>query len=334
MNKLFPILLSSLFLIISCREYSPVFYDRSANPPTVTQLKNLNEQFNTNIYSLAFLSPSHLLAGGDSGVIHQIKIPFQLTSSFYPAGHNGRIVNILCYDSTSMIIQNSSSGLFYSSNKGNTWSNISDSLNPDGISSVYLIGKKLFIGTYQGLIYRSSIDGSNFQLVGNLIRPITSFTASDSTVLFAGTWSDGVYRIDISSNSISQISAGLLNRYILSLHCDGQGNLFAGTYNGGIYLIKNGSSHWQNYSAFIDSISINSIATDLKSAVFAISDRKLFGFKYGLINFESELDNSNLLFNFITYNSNNIYIGTTNGIYFCSTSNQSKIKNQSKYNGF
>jgi photosystem II stability/assembly factor-like uncharacterized protein len=82
---------------------------------------------------------------------------------------------------------------------------------------------------------------------GNFVGDVRDFAVSD-TILFAGTWDDGVIRTTDNGTNWTLVNAGITDINVLSLAVDPNGlggmNIFAGTLFGGVFLSTNNGTNW------------------------------------------------------------------------------------------
>jgi len=186
------------------------------------------------------------------------------------------------------------SGLFYSDDGGQTWTDAMVDLsggmggapdgNPDGFAQIYAITEDilgtLFISANNGDVYRSFDRGVTWQRAKQLPMgsATTAFTLeADPTLpgtLYAGTFGDSLYvTTDFAETWARPDGDGLGNGYIFDIEIDPlSGNLFVGTAQG-IYYSPNGGDDWTGLnSAFpIPAVppEIRNIAFDSNGAFFA-----------------------------------------------------------------
>lgn len=131
--------------------------------------------------------------------------------------------------------------LFRSTDSGNSWNNINDSLP---ITAVVTSGKNLFATKDYGEILRSTDNGATWTVVSNdlylkILKTITVFNNN----LFIGTENYGVYRSTNNGGNWSAVNYGLANinssNFIIS-----KANLFVGTEHQGVFRSTNNGSNW------------------------------------------------------------------------------------------
>jgi uncharacterized repeat protein (TIGR01451 family) len=186
------------------------------------------------------------------------------------------------------------SGLFYSDDGGQTWTDAQVDLsggmggapdgNPDGFAQIYAITEDilgtLFISANNGDVYRSFDRGVTWQKAKQLPMgsATTAFTLeADPTrpgTLYAGTFGDSLYvTTDFAETWSRPEGNGLGSGYIFDIEIDPlSGNLFVGTAQG-IYYSPNGGDDWTGLnSAFpIPTVppEVRNIAFDSNGAFFA-----------------------------------------------------------------
>jgi len=186
------------------------------------------------------------------------------------------------------------SGLFYSDDGGQTWTDAQVDLSggmggspdgiPDGFAQIYAISEDilgtLFISANNGDVYRSFDRGATWQKAKQLPMGSadTAFALeADPTLpgtLYAGTFGDSLYvTTDFGETWNRPDGNGLGSGYIFDIETDPQsGNLFVGTAQG-IYYSPDGGDNWTGLnSAFpIPAVppEVRNIAFDSNGAFFA-----------------------------------------------------------------
>lgn len=312
------ILLLSIMLF-GCRELESDALINSTDQIGILELKSINNRFHHQIFSIAQLTPTVLLAGGDTGRMFKISTSTENFESYSPLGEAGNIIALQAADSLKIVLLNSNSEIGFSTDGGFNWQNWTGNLDSIIILALYhqTSTKYFYIGTSNGLIYRRSFADTCWNQITNLYRPVTSFTSFDSMTLYAGTWSSGVFKINLQTYLGERISSGLLNPYIQSLHAGMNNKLFAGSYGGGVFCSSNMGISWYNYSKVFDTCNITGINTTSNNDLIASTTSKLYFIKNNsTMASVGIVDSTNILINALFIGNNDlIYVGTNEGIF-------------------
>ena len=309
-----------LFILINgCREFDSDVRINQTDQSGVLELISINNQFRDEIFSIAQLTPTALLAGSDSGRIFKIS-PSTGTVELYSSYEgSGYIIAVQPADSSVVVLLNSNSEVGISKNGGLSWTNWSGNFGPKIILTLYYYfsTQYFYIGTTDGLIYKRSLADTNWSPVTNLYRPVTSFTSPDSISLYAGTWSSGIFKINLGTKLIEGVNSGLLNPYIQMLHAGRNNKLFAATYGSGVFCSSNNGISWSNYSNIIDTCKIIHISTNSNNDLIATTNAELYIIKNNPTLYSNGIFySSDILINTLLVDINdNIYIGANNGVF-------------------
>jgi photosystem II stability/assembly factor-like uncharacterized protein len=100
---------------------------------------------------------------------------------------------------------------------------------------------------------------------GNFVGFVRCFAVSD-TILFAGTWDDGVICTTDNGTNWTFINNGIADINVLSLTAGPNGsggvNIFAGTLFGGVYLSTNNGTSWIPVNNGLTGIGVHALAVD------------------------------------------------------------------------
>lgn len=130
--------------------------------------------------------------------------------------------------------------IYYSSNKGLTWSSLTTPFidNTDTVRTLRLSEKGNIIAVVDSLgVYWSSDNGNSWQIRGGNInaKRINALIATRNELLFAAT-DNGVFMLDtIIGSSWQQINDGLTSMNVLSICQDYKGRLYIGTEASGVF---------------------------------------------------------------------------------------------------
>lgn len=225
---------------------------------------------------------------------------------------------VTCFTETSggilgeNLIMGTSSGVYFSTNNGQNWNDITKSDYLYEITALASDGNELFAGT-DYCVLNCSTNGFVYQT--NLVDVnVTSIAMSGGNV-YVGTLDKGVYLSTDHGENWNQVNNGFENLKILSLCAIGD-NIFAGTDNG---LYKS-SSYEINWVRVEDNRLSNATITNLVSNeyyVMAVSGQYLFiSSDYGKTWKEILLPG---LIVSITQSGNNLFVATKDRSIFKST---------------
>ena len=144
----------------------------------------------------------------------------------------------------------------------------------NGMTAIWVMalavnGSNIFAGTYQGGVFISTNNGTNWTAVNNGLKntgvSAVSALVVDGSNLFAGigydasvSTGDGVFLSTDNGASWTQVNSGLTNTNVNSLAVSGT-NLFAGT-SGGVFLSENNGINWSEVSTGLTYTGVNSLA--------------------------------------------------------------------------
>jgi hypothetical protein len=142
----------------------------------------------------------------------------------------------LAVSDTNLFAGTDNGGVFFSTNSGATWYDVSTGLRNITVYSLAVSGTNLFAGTLGGGVLLSTNNGTNWAPVntGLTSTQILSLAVS-GTNIFAGTDYGGVCLSTNNGTSWTAVSTGLTYTSIQSLAIFGT-NIFAGTYPSGVWI--------------------------------------------------------------------------------------------------
>ncbi|MFN8358339.1 MAG: hypothetical protein U0264_00360 [Candidatus Kapaibacterium sp.] len=132
--------------------------------------------------------------------------------------------------------------IYYSTNHGDSWQQISTHTIPANFSSIAILGSQWFIGSYGEGIYTSTTRGAQWQAVntGVSYQNVTKL-ASHGKDIYAGTFNSGVYKSE--DHGVSWQHIGLYSQGVEALHCVGDSIVLASTEQA-IYRSTDGGRTW------------------------------------------------------------------------------------------
>ncbi|MGA2295954.1 MAG: T9SS type A sorting domain-containing protein [FCB group bacterium] len=218
------------------------------------------------------------------------------------------------------ILAGTSRGIYKSTDNCESWKNIGF---PDtNVQAVAILNNKIFVGTeYYGLFITTN-EGNTWTakdsgLVNYNNIPVENIYCFGvkGNYIFAGTMDEGIYLSTDFGNSWNHKTNGFTNAYVLQIVI--QDNTVFACVGGGIYHTTNNGDKWDTLSRNISFTWISSLAIngnfmfagspDNWGSLYKSSD---YGKTWNNIGFNDTIINSVVIIN------NNIYLGTSKGIFF------------------
>lgn len=201
------------------------------------------------------------------------------------SGPEGGYVTALQIDTDGIIYAGTSSGVFVSTNSGQTWDWSGKDIKNQEVTSLAVNGKNnnVFAGlTFQG-IYRSTDHGNSWTAASNGLPTdfINDIVANSSGDLFAAAGYDlssvEIYISKDNGQTWSWSSTGVSGNIVDALAINSKGDLFAGASIGGVYLSINNGKSWDTVSNGLPSdVIINCLAVNKKDDLFAGAIGKIY----------------------------------------------------------
>lgn len=165
------------------------------------------------------------------------------------------------HSSGSPVYAGSGSGVFVSSDNGQTWSPINNGLSNLDVRAVAIDGSdNLYAGTSAGVFSYNSGTSTwseyNSATLGNKDVKALAFKGSD---LYAGTNGGGIYKISTPSGVWGQKNNGLASNTVINALATEAGTVFAGT-SGGAYRSVNDGDSW---NIVLPDHQVNALATHI-----------------------------------------------------------------------
>jgi photosystem II stability/assembly factor-like uncharacterized protein len=170
-------------------------------------------------------------------------------------------------DSSYLFAGIDSSGVFLSTDNGNSWAQLNSGLTDTMIRCLAVMDTSLFAGTGSG-VFLSSDKGTSWAPVNKgLTETDIQCFAVGGTSLFAGTKDGGVFRTTDTGTAWSAVNNGLADLEVISLAARGT-NVFAGTRSGGVFVSENSGATWARADTGLRPLGIQALALD-ESTVYA-----------------------------------------------------------------
>lgn len=155
----------------------------------------------------------------------------------------GEIVYTMTCINNDVYAGTSSGKIYKSTNRGQTWTRINNSMNVSFIWSLINYNGTLYAATDQGIFCYIS---GTWILAGLGSIDVHSLVSKNG-IIYAGTWGSGVYKS--TGSSWSSINTGLSSSLtIQSLTIGNSGDVFAGTVGGGLFKLTSGGGSWNAVS--------------------------------------------------------------------------------------
>jgi photosystem II stability/assembly factor-like uncharacterized protein len=156
-------------------------------------------------------------------------------------------------------------GAFETTNSGLSWNEIDDGMGFTWVTSMEIMGKNLFAGTYFGGIYSSKDEGDNWSYSGLSYMDITCI-ATSGTMLYASVDPYGVYVSSDSGATWDTNNSGLNNLNVHSIAAEGS-YVFAGTEDG-VYRSSDFGANWSPGDSTLSGVSVYAVSV-FDTTIFA-----------------------------------------------------------------
>lgn len=218
-------------------------------------------------------------------------------------------------------------GSVYVTANGVDFTKLNEGTNFGGIWDIAISSTQvIYVASMTGLYYSPDlgVTWASLGLTGMDVRTVV-VDPNDADVIYAGTWTGGVYKSVDGGANWTQFNSGLNYLVVQTLTIDGNGVIYAGTFGDGIYRFNSNLSAWEKVGAGY--YHIWDLAVDQNNKVFAATyGNGVFASEDGLnwIPLNTGL-NGEFIYNIRVSSTNNVYVTTwMNGIYVL-TNNGSRV---------
>ncbi|MBI5539545.1 MAG: family 16 glycosylhydrolase [Bacteroidia bacterium] len=292
---------------------SPLGISNEFNQPIGSSLPStwkLFEQTPQNTVFHSFVSCNGgIYAGTDFGVFFLDTIGVtnlhKIDNSWIPKNNGLTNFNINCINNNgSNIFAGSNSGVFLSTDNGNSW--IQKGLSTYKIIAIATSGNNIFASTYgYDGVFLSTDNGNSWVDINNGLPEtnIQTLTISGNNI-FAGTNENGVFLS--TNNGSSWTQKGLFGYGITALVVNGS-EIFAGTVNNGVFYSANNGSSWSQKGLF--GYGITALAINSQNICASTNNDKVFlSFDNG--NLWNEIGSNKIVKSIILLGDTNQIVGT------------------------
>ncbi|TAL70714.1 MAG: T9SS type A sorting domain-containing protein [Bacteroidetes bacterium] len=177
------------------------------------------------------------------------------------SGFYGGMTTSFVYKDGLLFAGAAGSGIYRSSNNGNTWTALRSGLPLLGTQDMIVVDNQIFAGTSGGGIYVTSNNGDNWSASNTGLSNLNVLSLLKKGLLvFAGTTTAGLFKSTNNGNNWQLSNSGLPNASINKIINIGD-SLYLAT-SSGVYLSSNNGSTWVSRNGGLTSTDINSITFD------------------------------------------------------------------------
>ncbi len=176
------------------------------------------------------------------------------------------VADLLASDGTNLLAlvrggQNFMEKLMLSKDNGETWIELTGALAiSGGITAIAIKGEHIYAGTSQGMLLRSSDEGSSWHDIGSYLPTVKiNVILPETDVTYVGTAGKGVFEFTLNDGAMKALNNGLTYYDIsdLVMHED---FLFASTNGAGIFITNKGGARWFQSNEGLNSPYVSSLA--------------------------------------------------------------------------
>ena len=199
-------------------------------------------------------------------------VSWQWVSDF-PAGTEGRSVDILPTDSNTVFVGTLASGVLKSTNGGSTWTTAPST---GGLSVNHVIvgsDETIWAGTLGMGLIESSNDGSTWTDTadtGLLNSPVLDIAIDPSNTnnVYAATGGSGVHKSIDGGFTWSPMNNGVtgLNLLAMTIDANNPQTLYAGSSTEGVFRTVNGGSSWTTMNEGLSNLTVTALEVDVNDS--------------------------------------------------------------------
>jgi photosystem II stability/assembly factor-like uncharacterized protein len=184
--------------------------------------------------------------------------------------HDARTVVDLAAESDSRVLAAAQSGLYRTTDGGETWTHLTESVGGNTYNTVATdLGGSIFVGTgagsSEGKIFLSTDAGGSWTERHAAPEPISVLRIDSTGNIFAGTQAGVVRSID----GIAWEHVGFGNSSVTALASDGGDRVYAATNGDGIFRSTDNGETWAHTSAGLPATSVLCLAIDNEDRIHA-----------------------------------------------------------------
>ncbi|MDP4116035.1 MAG: choice-of-anchor A family protein [Bacteroidota bacterium] len=199
---------------------------------------NLNVSY---VWNLTVNSGNWIFASTEKGLF----VSKNAGTSWEAAGLSGKDVRDLCITSNNKMYAGTwGSGVFCSTDSGNSWSQLNNGLDCQAIHALTCIGNTVFCGTFGNGAYKIEPSSNSWQPLNVGFDYIWTLCVTPDNTLIAGTYGGGAYRSTDLGTTWQTAFNGLRSRYIYNLYVDNTGIVYASAWAAGVFVSANQGASW------------------------------------------------------------------------------------------
>ncbi|MFZ5948282.1 MAG: VPS10 domain-containing protein [Stygiobacter sp.] len=152
------------------------------------------------------------------------------------------------------------SGVYFSNDNGNSWTDISGNLPQLTVNTIKVVNNAIFVGTPKGRIYKSTNNGTSWEKLNTGMDTLSYVMSLESFggEMFAGTNNSGLYISKDYGNSWQPFNSGIVGKVVNCLYTSST-DLFASMNNKYVYRYDQPNSTWKGSGNGMLNNSINAL---------------------------------------------------------------------------
>jgi len=222
------------------------------------------------VSSLAMLHSGTVLAGTRGSGLFRTS---NNAANWKPVGDlpDSNILSLSVTKDDGLLVGTVSQGVFFSSDSGDHWIKISQSIPDMNIQAIAVDSSgNYIIGTSQKNVFRSTDQGAHWTNIsgGALTGFLRSIVVNKAGVIFIGAYNQGIIKTTNNGAKWDHLASGLPDSAISSLTLDDD-TLYATFSDSGIYRSTNEGLNWQPMNSGLVDRDVNSIVISPNGYLFA-----------------------------------------------------------------